>query len=185
MMKPVAREEILDYVTWGEQKPEALPAILAAKKLRRIHVGGVLTFLFENHDTIRYQIQEMVRVERMVKEADIQHEVDTYNEVLGTEGGFGCALLIEIDDPEERSLKLRELKGLPEHLYLRFEDGERAYASFDERQVGEDRLSSVQYLQFAAKGRVPVAVGSDHPGLMAEYALTAEQREALASDLSN
>lgn len=185
MMKPVAREEIIDYVTWNEEKPQALPAILAAKKLRRIHVGGVLTFLFENHDTIRYQIQEMVRVEKMVKEADIQHEVDTYNEVLGTDGGFGCALLIEIDDPEERSVKLRQLKGLPKHLYLRFADGERVYATFDERQVGEDRLSSVQYLQFAAGGKAPVAVGSDHPELMAEYELTAEQREALAADLAN
>jgi len=184
-MKPVERSEILDYVTWGEQKPATLPSILAAKKLRRIHVGGVLTFLFENHDTIRYQIQEMVRVERMVKEADIQHEIETYNEVLGRDGGFGCALLIEIDDPEVRAEKLRQLKGLPEHLYLRFEDGERVYATFDERQVGEDRLSSVQYLQFDAKGRVPVAVGSDHPDLLAEYELTGEQRDALAADLAS
>lgn len=183
-MKPVKRSEILDYVTWTEQRPEALPAILAAKKLRRIHVGGVLTFLFENHDTIRYQIQEMVRVEQMVKEADIQHEVDTYNEVLGDEGGFGCALLIEIDDPEERARRLAALLGLPEHLYLRFADGSRAYASFDARQIGEDRLSSVQYLKFDAKGKVPVAIGSDHPELIAEHELTSEQADALAADLS-
>ena len=184
-MRPGQREEILDYVTWGEQREQALPAILAAKQLRRIHVGDELTFLFENHDTVRYQIQEMVRVERMVKEADIQHEISTYNEMLGADGGFGCALLIEIDDPEVRSRRLAELVGLPSKLYLRFEDGSRVYASFDARQVGDDRLSSVQYLRFDAGGRVPVAVGADHPALQAEAELTAEQREAFAADLSD
>jgi len=184
-MRPVERREILDYVTWSERKPEVLPAILAAKKVRRLHVGEVLTFLFENHETIRYQIQEMVRVEKMVKEADIQHEIETYNEVLGPEGGFGCALLIEIDDPGQRSIKLRALRGLPEHLYLRFEDGSKVYATYDTRQVGEDRLSSVQYLKFDAGGRVPVAIGSDHSELEAEYELTGEERNALAADLSN
>jgi hypothetical protein len=182
-MTRVKREQIVDYVTWSKRRPDELPAILAAKRRRRVHVGDTLTFLFENSDTIRYQIQEMMRVEKMVEEAAIVHEIDTYNEVLGDEGGFGCALLIEIDDPEERKTRLAELLGLPERLYLRFEDGSKVRPSFDERQVGQHQLSSVQYLKFDAQGRVPVAVGADHPALSVEQELTAEQREALAADL--
>jgi hypothetical protein len=181
-MKPVRRDEILDYVTWSERRAEALPAILAIKRPRRVQVGE-LTFLFENHETVRYQIQEMVRVEQIVREADIQHEIDTYNELLGGPGGLGCALLIEIDDPAERARRLAELRGLPARLYLRFADGSRVFARFDARQIGEERLSSVQYLQFDAGGRVPVAIGADHPALTAERELDPEQRAALAADL--
>ena len=82
-MKHVSREEILDYVTYEDQRSEVRENIMKIKEVRRINVGGVLSFLFENKDTVRYQIQEMMRVERIVKEADIQHEIKTYNEILG------------------------------------------------------------------------------------------------------
>ena len=82
-MRAVERNEILDYVTYGEERSTILEDVLEQKKPRRIHVGDYLTFLFENHDTVRFQIQEMIRVELIVKESDIQHEVDTYNELLG------------------------------------------------------------------------------------------------------
>ena len=135
---------------------------------RRIHVGSWLTFLFENHDTVRFQIQEMIRVEQMVKEADIEHEIDTYNELLGSEGQLGATLLIEIDDVEKRQELLTRWTDLPAHLYVELEDGERVYAGYDNRQVGEERLSSVQYLAFDTKGRVPVAIGADHESLTEE-----------------
>jgi hypothetical protein len=106
-VKPVIRSEILDYVTWSEQREQAMPKVLAIKQRRRIHLGKYLTFLFENADTVRYQIQEMVRVEKMVKEAEIQHEIATYNELLGGAGELGCTLLIEIDDKSVRDMKLR------------------------------------------------------------------------------
>ena len=77
------------------------PRVLAEKSRRRVHVGGLLTFLFENQDTVRYQVQEMMRIERIVKEADILHELATYNELLGGHGELGATLLIEIDGPRE------------------------------------------------------------------------------------
>lgn len=184
-MKKVQRQDIVDYVTWSKQRDSHVPEILKVKELRRIHVGDELTFLFENRDTIRYQIQEMMRVEQIVEEAAIVHEIETYNEVLGDDGGFGCTLLIEIDSPEMRQTRLAELLGLPEKLYLRLEDGSRVYATYDARQVGAERLSSVQYLKFDAQGRAPVAIGADHPALQVEAELTAEQREALVSDLAS
>ena len=181
---PVRRAEILDFETYGDERPRIRARAMAAKDRRRIPVGDCLTFLFENHETIRYQVLEMVRVERMVRESDIEHELRTYNELLGGPGEIGATLLIEIPDPAERDRRLRRLRGLVEHLYLRLEDGRRALATFDPRQVGEDRLSSVQYLRFDTGGETPVAVGCDHPDLAGETALTGDQRAALREDLA-
>ena len=182
-MKRVTRQEILDYVTYEEQREKFRKKIMKIKELRRINVAGVLSFLFENTDTVRYQIQEMIRVERMVKETDILHEIKTYNELLGDSGELGCTLLIEIDDPDERDEKLSQWLELPKHLYLSLEDESRIRASFDERQIGDARLSSVQYIKFNTKGKVPVAIGSDLPLLKAETALTVAQKKALSEDL--
>ncbi|MEK6320759.1 MAG: DUF3501 family protein [Acidobacteriota bacterium] len=182
-MKPVERGEIIDYVTYEEQRDALRALVMEAKSLRRVHIGEYLTLLFENHLTMRYQIQEMVRTERMVKEADIHHEIDTYNEVLGGEGELGCTLLIEIEDAAVRNVKLKKWWNLPEKLYLLLEDGTRVRASFDERQRGDDRVSSVQYMKFNTGGRVPVAVGVDLPELQAETGLSDEQRQALSEDL--
>jgi hypothetical protein len=184
-VKPVERSEILDYVTYQEGRDAFREEIFAVKAPRRVHIGEYLTLLFENRLTVRYQIQEMVRAERIVKEADIQHEIDTYNEVLGGDGEFGCTLLIEIDDPAVRDVKLREWWSLPEKMYLQLEDGTRIWATFDERQRGDDRVSSVQYMKFNTGGRVPVAVGVDLPTLKAETTLTEEQRQALDEDVSS
>ena len=182
-MKRVTRQEILDYVTYEEQRDKLREKIMKIKDLRRINVGGVLSFLFENTDTVRYQIQEMVRVERIVKETDILHEIKTYNELLGNTGELGCTLLIEIDDSEERQEKLIQWLDLPNHLYLSLEDGSRIRASFDERQIGDSRLSSVQYIKFDTGGKTPVAIGSDLPLLNAETTFTVEQQKALSEDL--
>jgi Protein of unknown function (DUF3501) len=184
-VKPVERNEIIDYVTYEEHRDAIRDEVMAAKSLRRVHIGAYLTLLFENHLTMKYQIQEMVRVERMVKEADIQHEIDTYNEVLGGDGEFGCVLLIEIDDPAIRNVKLKEWWALPEHMYLLLEDGTRVRATFDERQRGDDQVSSVQYMKFDTGGRVPIAVGVDLPTLQAETGLNEEQRSSLRADLDS
>lgn len=183
-MKPVRRDELVDYVTWSERRDKAREAVLAVKRLRRIHVGEFLTFLFENADTIRYQIQEMMRVERIVREGDIMHELETYNEVLGGAGEIGATLLVEIEDAAERDLKLKRWTELPARVYVRLEDGRRIRARADERQQSPGRLSSVQYLKFPTEGAVPVAVGTDHPDLVSETELTPEQRRALSQDLS-
>lgn len=183
-MRPVERRDIVDYITYQETRAAHRQRVMALKMPRRIHVGTYLTFLFENHDTIRYQIQEMMLAEHMVREADIRHELDTYNEVLGGDGELGATLLIEIESAEERAVKLRQWLDLPRRLYARLEDDTLVRPSFDARQVGEERLSSVHYLKFATGGRVPVSLGCDHPDLSVEVALGLEQRAALAEDLA-
>lgn len=183
-MRTVERSEITDYQTYEEGRAAFRERVMAEKADRRVHLGEHLTFLFENRTTIRYQVQEMMRAEQLVKEAEIRHELETYNELLGGTGELGCTLLIEIDDPAERAVKLTAWLELPKHLYLKLADGSKAYASFDPRQVGEARLSSVQYLKFDVKGQVPVAVGCDLPVLAVETALSEPQRKALARDLA-
>lgn len=184
-MKRVERGEIVDYVTYEERRDAVRRSAMAAKAARRVHVGPHLTFLFENHETILYQVQEMMRAERMVKEADIVHEIETYNELLGGPGEVGCTLLVELDDPAERAVKLTRWLALPKHLYVKRGDGTKAYARYDERQVGDTRVSSVQYLKFEVGKQPPVAVGCDHPDpeLKHESILTAERRAALQEDL--
>lgn len=181
---PVQRNELVDYVTYERRvRTEILPTVLKAKAKRRIHLGEHLTFLFENELTVRYQVQEMMRVEQIVAEDDIRHELRTYNELLGDAGGLGCTLLIEIDDPAARDEKLRAWLDLPHHLYVVTESGEQVRPVFDERQVGTDRVSSVQYLKFPLNGETPRSLGCDHPNYTAEQELSAEQAKALAEDL--
>ena len=184
-MRKVQRSEILDYQTYGDRREAVRQAVMEAKRPRRVHVGAYLTFLFENTDTIRYQIQEMMRVERIVREADIQQEIDTYNAVLGDDGELGCCLLVEIDDKDERDRLLRQWRKLPEHLYVRCDDGTLVRARYDKAQVGDEKISSVQYLKFAVGERKPVALGCDLPELTVEAALTEEQQAALLTDLSS
>lgn len=184
-MKKVRREEIMDLATYERSRAEIREGVHEAKRRRRVHVAGVLTFLFENAATMRYQIHEMIRAERITREADVVHEIETYNELIGGKGELGCSLLIEIPEPAERDLRLREWLALPGHLYVKLEDGSKVRASFDPRQVGADRLSSVQYLKFDVGGKTPVAVGSDLPALAGETALDAEQRAALVADLES
>jgi hypothetical protein len=184
-MKPIQRDEILDYVTYGERRDTIRAEVMRQKQDRRVHLGDYLTFLFENRDTVRYQIQEMIRAEQIVKESDILHEIETYNELLGGPGELGCTLLIEIDDPEERAVKLSKWLELPNHIYLRLENGKKAYARFDPRQVGETRLSSVQYFKFDTKGAAPTALGTDLSELSGEQPLSDAQRAALARDLKD
>lgn len=182
-MRKVAREEILSLEEYARQRDAVRRSALEAKELRRVHLGSYLTFLFENAETVRYQVQEMLRVEGRRAEADVRHELDTYNELIGGDGELGCTLLIEIDDPAERAAKLSTWHGLPERVYLALPDGRRVRARMDQRQEDDRRISAVHYLKFDTGGAVPVAAGLDYPGLEGEVRLDERQQAALRDDL--
>lgn len=183
-MKPVAREEILDHVTYGERRDAIRASAMRAKDLRRVHAGPHLTFLFENPETVRYQVLEMVRAERIVREADIRHELETYNALLGEPGDLGCTLLIEIEDEQARPALLRAWRDLPGQVFLVLADGRTVAARWDDAQMDEDRLSSVQFLRFPLGGGPPVGIRVTHPALALEVAFSPETRLALAQDLA-
>lgn len=181
-MRKVAREEICSLEEYARRRESLRASALAAKALRRVHLGSYITFLFENAETVRYQVQEMLRVENRTSEADIRHELDTYNELIGDEDELGCTLLIEIDDPLQRDAALRRWIDLPRHVYA-LTPGGRVPARYDERQIGRGRLSAVQYLKFTVGREAPLAVGVDLAGFEMEAPLTPETRAALRADL--
>jgi hypothetical protein len=182
-MRAVQRSQILDGPHYERTRAFSRASVMEIKRKRRIHVGPDLTFLFENTTTIWYQVQEMLRAERIEREADILHELATYNALLGGDGQLGCCLLIEIDDPLLRDRRLREWRALPAYVYMRCEDGATVRPSVDPDQIDERRISAVQYLKFHIDDWRPVAIGCDLPGLSAETTLNREQRDALSDDL--
>lgn len=184
-MKKISREDILDFVTYEERRPAIRESAMRAKDARRVHLGENLTFLFENRETVRYQILEMVRAERIVREADIVHEIDTYNELVGDAGEICATLLIEIEDVAERARLLCEWVGLPDRIYLRLGNGERAYAQPDVRQNEDAKISSVQFLKFACGSDLPTGIGVDHAALSLERDLSGSEMAALSADLTH
>ena len=179
----VRRDEILDWQTYADDRDAVRAQVMPVKAVRRIHLGEHLTFLFENHDTMRYQVHEILRAEQIVRETSIHEELETYNGMLGGPGQLGCALLIEIEDEAERRPLLEAWLGLQECLYAETADGSRVYAEFDPTQVGRGRLSAVQYLSFSLESG-PVRLGSDFAALELTVDLTEAQRAALAADLA-
>jgi hypothetical protein len=182
-MRAVQRSDIIDYQSYQENREIFQREAFAAKSRRRIHLGDCFTFLFENTLTIRYQIQEMMRAEQIVREKDILDELETYNRILGGDGELGCTFFIVIDDTQVRNVKLREWIDLPAHIYVKMEDGTNVYSWFDPDQISDGRLSSVQYLKFQVQDEAPVALGTVLPGCEMEIRLTDDQRSALQEDL--
>jgi len=187
-MRKVEASEIKNIAEYEIERESWRPQVLALKDRRRIRVGEHLTFLFENRETVRYQIQEMMRIERIVKPADVEHEIATYNELIPNPGELSASLLIEYEAERERSVKLRELLGLERHLWLEVDGAGRTPAIFDDRQIGTDRLSSVQYVKFRltdqqmANWNKGTALISDHPAYRAERGFTSAELAELGQD---
>lgn len=194
-MRPVDVSEILDLKTYEAVREKMRADMLDRKKARRIAVGGHMSLLFENRETVRYQMQEMIRIERLVKPEEIRQEVETYNELVPGDGELSATLLIEYPDERERDAQLTALRGL-EAGAIRLQVGRvpAVPPTFDSRQLGSDRISSVHYLKFALPpdaraafrreglaGNVRFVV--DHPAYRAEAVLLPEQVLALAADL--
>lgn len=188
-MQPIDISEIKNIADYEAERETLRPRILALKDRRRVRLGDHLTFLFENRETVRYQIQEMMRIERIVKPEDIAHEVATYNELIPAKGELSASLLIEYETPEERDVMLRKLLGLENHIWLEVA-GERTRAVFDPRQIATDRISSVQYIKFRLSEnqqknwRQGAVILCDHPAYTAQRTLTPEELTELEGDWS-
>jgi hypothetical protein len=190
-MKPVDVSEIRPLPDYERGRDEFRKHVLAIKEPRRVTVGSHLTFLFENRDTVLYQIQEMLRVERITDPAAVAHEVETYNELVPGRDELCATLLIEFEDASERAVMLRALVGLERHVKIEIDGCQPCAAVFDDRQMSPDKISSVHYIRFplgkeraaALKMGAAAEVVADHPRLSARSALSAVQRAALAEDL--
>jgi hypothetical protein len=191
-MKKIRQEDILGFEQWERVRNILRPIFIREKRRRRLGVGSHLTFLFENTATLWYQVAEMIRSERMTDAAAIQHEIDTYNELIPDPGEISATLLIEFADAQERDMALRRLVGIEKHLWLKLGD-KRVPLTFDDRQMSPERVSTVQFVRFKAgidadaflklAGAGQVAVQADHPSLAAEGRIEAVLADSLAEDL--
>lgn len=186
-MQTIDVSEIKSLADYEIERQTLRPAMIALKDRRRVRVGDHLTFLFENRETVRYQIQEMLRIEGISGLREIRHEVETYNELIPAIGELSATLLIEYETPEQRAVELTRLLGLERHIWLEA-GGESTCAVFDPRQIGDTRISSVQYLKFrlTPKQRAMWNLGAkivvDHPCYPFEHPLAQAELSELSHD---
>ena len=164
------------------------------KKRRTVHLGEHVTLQFEDEFTIRYQVQEMLRIERIFEEEGIRHELDAYNPLVPDGSNWKATMLIEYPDAEERRRMLARLKGAERRVWVQVQGGERIFAVADEdfERENEEKTSSVHFLRFeldeGARERLrmgaAVGVGIDHTEYRASAELPAAVRESLMADLA-
>ena len=194
-MPRITRESLLTLEAYAKARPAFRARVMAHKKNRVVHMGAHVTLIFEDELTIRYQIQEMLRTERIFEEGGIQDELDAYNPLVPDGTNWKATMLIEYPDAEERRTMLGKLIGIEDRVWMQVEGWPRAYAISDEdleRETSE-KTSSVHFLRFelepaliaALRKGAPLSVGVDHP----QYAATVSPLDAavtasLAGDLT-
>lgn len=194
-MKKIERGDILNLYDYEKVRNELRERIIRVKNGRRVQVGEKISLLFENRQTVLFQIQEMLRTERTVDEGKIQEEIEVYNTLIPEEGELSATLFIEIDDMKTIKEELDRLMGLdsPGTLWLQIGDRHRIPAVFEAGRSKEDKISAVHFIRFKltpeqigdfATGGWDVSLIIDHPNYRAEAKLTPEARKSLAEDLS-
>jgi hypothetical protein len=192
-MKPLTASDIQNLHEYELSRSEYRLRVIDLKSRRRVSLGSLMTLVFENRDTIRFQIQEMARAERIVQPEKIQHELDVYNELLPGPGQVAATLFIEITDQTRLQSILDEFIGLDEPGHLALRIGSVAYpALFAPGQSREDRISAVHYIRFAAgeEGRAALSAGApavlevEQGGYRASQALSPQTVQELIADLS-
>ncbi len=147
-MKAIVRSEVLGLADYETVRERFRDRIMAEKRNRRIQVGPDVTVTFENRDTALLQIQEMLRTERITRPPAIDHEIDTYNELVPGNDELSCTLMIEIADKDRRDAFLRAANGLEAHVWL-VTAGRRLAARSNSRGEATDRTTAVHYLKFS------------------------------------
>ena len=193
-MPPIARDSLLTLEAYAKKRPEMRAQAIAHKRARTVHLGEHLTLLFEDETTIRYQIQEMLRIEKTFEEEAIQDELDVYNPLVPDGSNLKATMLIEYEDENVRRQALSRLKGIEDVVWVQVGDEARVTPIADEDldRETDDKTSSVHFLRFeftpamiaAWKGGAPVTMGIEHPEYRVEAVLTPEQRSALAADFT-
>jgi len=189
-MRPVLRSELLDLGAYEEVRERFRARILAMKKHRYVALGPAMTLLFENRDTALFQVQEMLRTERITNEKAILHELETYNELVPSDHELSATVFVEFPEREERERMLVALAGVEDDFYLRVGD-ERLAVIPDRRGTEPERTMAVQYVRFPLSSSAEKAlqsggalhVGVEHPAYRAEVLLPPETLASLRDDL--
>ncbi len=148
-MKPIVLDDLMDIIEYEKIRSEYRKDLIDYKINRRISLGPNVTLTFENRRTLIFQIQEMMRAERLVHDDEIQAEIDVYNSILSLQGGLSATLFIEVTVESQIRPILNKFIGLTTGKYLWFDYGDqKIYAQFEDGREEFDRISSVHYIQF-------------------------------------
>jgi hypothetical protein len=190
----ITRDSLLTLEAYSKARAAMREEVMAQKKLRRIKLGENILLIFENELLIRYQIQEMLRVEKIFEEDGILHELESYVPLVPTGSNFKVTMQIEYADEERRREMLARLKGVEDRVWVRIDGFDPVFAIADEdlERENEEKTSAVHFLRFelsagmiaAAKTSAAISVGVDHPAYSANTGAVPEAvRASLASDL--
>jgi hypothetical protein len=193
-MPRIDRESLMTLETYARERTQFRAKVMAHKKDRTVPLGEHVTLLFEDELTIRYQVQEMLRVERIFEEEGIREELDAYNPLVPDGRNLKATLMVEYPDPEERRKKLQELIGIEDKAWVQVGGHERVWAVADEDldRENEEKTSSVHFVRFelseamaaALKNGASLVIGIDHPHYSATGETLPAVRDSLAKDLA-
>ncbi|MDB5809371.1 MAG: hypothetical protein JWN94_1493 [Betaproteobacteria bacterium] len=193
-MAKITPESLMTLEAYAKARTDFRARVLTHKKHRTVALGDHVTLVFEDELTMRYQIQEMLRVERIFEEAGIRDEVDAYNPLVPDGSNWKATMLIEYPEVSERQVRLAALRGVEDRVWVQVAGEARVTAIADEdmERANEDKTSAVHFLRFeltapmvaAFAAGATLAMGIDHP----EYKAVIEQvpaavRSSLADDL--
>ncbi len=192
-MQKLTRRDLMSLEQYAAERSRLRAEVIAHKQLRNVPVGPNMTWCFEDRTTIRYQILEMLRAERIFESDGIQSELDAYNPLIPDGSNWKATLLIEFTDPVERHGALERLKGVEDRCWVRVSEMERVYAIADEDMVREndEKTSAVHFLRFelaksmieALRSGTTLSVGVDHDHYRHSVSpLPDAVRDALARD---
>ena len=189
----IERHSLLSLEAYARERPSFRAKVIEHKKQRTVALGEHVTLLFEDELLVRYQIQEMLRIERIFEEEGIRHELETYRPLVPDGANWKATMFVEFPDVEERRRMLERLKGIERRTWVQVEGLERIYAIADEdlERENEEKTSAVHFLRFelpaAARDRLRTGarlmVGVDHPQYRASVEAGAAQRASLVEDL--
>jgi hypothetical protein len=192
-MPQITRESLMTLEAYAKARNEYRRQVMAHKKNRQVHLGQNLTLIFEDELTVRYQIQEMLRIEKTYEEEGIQDELEAYNPLVPDGSNWKATMMIEYPEETERRAMLAKLKGIEDRVWVQVMDFARVHAIADEdlERENDEKTSSVHFLRFeltpemiaAAKSGAAIAVGVDHPVYTAETVVAQAVRDSLAADL--
>lgn len=193
-MAKITRDSLMTLEAYAKARPEYRARVMAHKKDRQVPLGAHLTLYFEDELTMRYQVQEMLRAERIFEEAGIDEELAAYNPMVPDGGNWKATLMIEYPDEAERQVRLVELKGIEGRVWMGVAGFDKVYAISDEdlERENESKTSAVHFQRFelsrdmaaAAKGGAPIRAGVDHPAYRESLTLPEPVRASLAGDLA-
>src|SRR5437667_1966772 len=190
----IARDSLLSLEAYARQRNEIRAKVIEHKKRRNVHLGAHVLLQFEDELTIRYQVQEMLRIERIFEDAGIQDELDVYNPLIPDGTNWKATMLIEYEDIAERRTALAALKGIEMRVWVQVDGYARVHAIADEdlERENDEKTSSVHFARFelAAPMRAALArgaglsMGVDHPQYRVGVEVPADIRASLAADLA-